>query len=293
MAISFTCPQCGTTTAVEESFAGQSGPCASCGATVTIPGAAALARPPSGGSSATKVVVIVLATCVIGLMVCGGGLAALLYPAIQAARTAAARVQSMNNLKQIGIAFHNYHLVHGKLPPAYIPDEDGQPMHSWRVLLLPYLEQQAIHDRYDFDEPWDSPTNLAVTDVYLPIYYSSNDRSNGCSYFVIDVPGGVFDGSKATKFDQVADGLSNTIMVVEVTGSNQHWAEPTDLGPQALSIPINGAKNGTAISSNRDATALVLMGDGSVISLDESTTQAALQAMATMADGQAIPVVNY
>lgn len=76
----------------------------------------------------------------------------------QSVREAARRVSCLNNLRHIELALHNYHNAHGCFPPAYIVDESGRPMHSWRV-LLPYLEQEALYDQYDFSEPWDGPNN--------------------------------------------------------------------------------------------------------------------------------------
>jgi hypothetical protein len=66
-------------------------------------------------------------------------------------REASRRSQCMNNLKQILIALQNYHDVYGEFPPACIRDKDGKPMHSWRVLLLPFLEQEALYKQYRFD----------------------------------------------------------------------------------------------------------------------------------------------
>src|SRR5690348_349653 len=106
--IPFTCPHCGKFMEVADQYAGQSGPCASCGKPVTIPMAApsafaatAYGPPPakSGGGMAT--IFIVLGVSVVGLLMCAGVLAALLLPAVQAAREAARRSQSMNNLRQI------------------------------------------------------------------------------------------------------------------------------------------------------------------------------------------------
>ena len=96
----------------------------------------------------------------VGFLLCAGlPMIALLLPAVQSAREAARRAQCSNNLKQIGLAFHNYHDSYGCLPPAYIPDGNGQPMHSWRVLILPFVEQSPLYDQYDFDEPWNGPNN--------------------------------------------------------------------------------------------------------------------------------------
>ena len=64
-----------------------------------------------------------------------------------------------NNIKQIALALLMYEQAHGSFPPAYTADADGTPLHSWRVLILPYIEQQRLYDQYDFDEPWDGPNN--------------------------------------------------------------------------------------------------------------------------------------
>ena len=64
-----------------------------------------------------------------------------------------------NNLKHIGLALLNYNDIFGCFPPAYTTDANGKPMHSWRVLILPFIEQQTLYKRYRFDEPWDGPNN--------------------------------------------------------------------------------------------------------------------------------------
>src|SRR4051794_3818491 len=86
-------------------------------------------------------------------------LIALLVPAVQAAREAARRSQCVNNLKQIGLAMHNYNSAYDVFPPAVITDPDGKPLLSWRVLLLPFLDEQALYEQFKLDEPWDSPNN--------------------------------------------------------------------------------------------------------------------------------------
>lgn len=178
MPLEFTCPHCGTRTSVDDRFAGQTGPCRTCGAPVTVPGAPSeqysyAPPPPSSSSSATWIVAL---ACVGGaVLLCGGILAALLLPAVQAARQAARRNQCVTNLRQISLAMLNYHDVWNSFPPAYIADENGRPKHSWRVLILPYLEQQTLYDRYDFNEPWDGPHNSQLAALMPPVYACLTD----------------------------------------------------------------------------------------------------------------------
>jgi prepilin-type processing-associated H-X9-DG protein len=235
MPINFTCPHCGHNTGVADQYAGQTGPCTGCGKAVTIPTppgvapaevAYSPAAPSKRSSPALIVVVIVgaalMAFCIVGILI------ALLLPAVQAAREAARRTQCANNLKQINLAMLNYHDVYGTFPPAYLADENGQPMHSWRVLLLPFMEEKALYDQYDFDEPWDSPNNSRLA-AQIPTVYQCPSASLGVDethYVVVDGPGYIFDGDTACAIADVSDGLSNTILVVEAPGSPVGWLEP-------------------------------------------------------------------
>jgi len=94
----------------------------------------------------------------------------LLASGVDKVREAAERAHC--NLSQVALAFHSYHDKHGGLPPAAIRGRDGTPLLSWRVLLLPYLEQQELYDQFQLDEPWDSPHNAGLLprmpQVYAP-----------------------------------------------------------------------------------------------------------------------------
>ena len=113
-----------------------------------------------------------------------------LAPAVTTARSAARRSMSVNNLKQIGLAFHNYAQVNGHFPsPALLGGEQKKFPYSWRVAILPYLEQEPLYRQYHFDEPWDGPNNRLLLEK-MPAVYSvpgpdgtPSSRTNA-SYYV-------------------------------------------------------------------------------------------------------------
>ncbi len=301
MPIEFMCPHCGRQTSVADQYGGQTGPCAGCGQNITIPmaGGAPLApvkhmgtAPATGGGKSGATVAVIAVACVFGMFVCGGILVALLLPAVQAAREAARRSQCSNNLKQIALAFHNYHDCYNTLPPAYIPDENGKPKHSWRVLILPFIEQSALYERYNFDESWDSPNNLAVTNTVIPVYSCPSDLAGNTvptqtNYMVITGPKTIFDGGKAASFRDITDGTSNTLLVVEVAGSGVNWAEPIDLDASKITFPI-GARNPNSTGSYHPGGLQVAMCDGAVRFISNSLAKAMWDALITKAGGETI-----
>ena len=85
-------------------------------------------------------------------------------------RESGRRAQCRNNLKQIVLALQSYHQANGCFPPAYIADKNGKPMHSWRVLILPYLDRNALYKAYNFSEPWDGPNNKKLLALASRVY---------------------------------------------------------------------------------------------------------------------------
>jgi type II secretory pathway pseudopilin PulG len=144
-------------------------------------------------------------------------LIALLLPAVQAAREAARRAQCVNNLKQIGLAFHNYHDANNQLPPAASTDAKGKRLLSWRVALLPYIEQQALYGQFKLDEPWDSPNNIKLLDKIPTTYRCPSDSLPGSTvthYQVIVGQGSLFEGTGGHSIAAITDGTSNTLLVI-------------------------------------------------------------------------------
>ena len=296
MPIQFTCPHCGSETNVADEFAGQTGPCAKCGKTVTVPRAAA----PPGYAAAAKrssgvPIVAVLAVVGVVLFVCGGILLALLLPAVGAAREAARRVQCQNNLKQISLALLNYESTYGCFPPACITDDNGRPMHSWRVLILPYLEREDLYRQYDFDEPWDSPKNRMVTDAVISLYHCpSVPQTPGTetNYVMIVGPETVAFENSAVGMTEIVDGLSNTIMLVETADSGIGWAEPRDLSADDLSMQINDG-SGEGIRSYHPGGVNASFCDGSVHFLSDSLDREALRRMINRKDGMPVDPAGF
>jgi hypothetical protein len=163
-------------------------------------------------------------------------LGGMMVPAIQKVRDAADRMTSQNNLKQIGLALHNYHSAMGTLPPAVVRDKNGKALYSWRVLILPYLEQDVIYKNWKKDEPWDSPHNKPLSDVVLKVYTLPGNLdgvSNRTPYRVFIGKGAGFEElkgqpSKGIRLADITDGTSNTIAVVEAT-ETVPWAKPEEL----------------------------------------------------------------
>ena len=147
-----------------------------------------------------------------------------------------------NNLKQIALALLNYHQANGCFPPAYIADKNGKPMHSWRVLILPYMEMNALYNAYDFTEPWDGPKNKKLLATALQGYVCPSDPNayapgaTQTSYVAVVGRNAAWAGEKSRKLGPVdfPGGASNTIMVVEVANSGIPWMEPRDLSLDAL-----------------------------------------------------------
>ena len=221
------------------------------------------------------------------------GLAALVVPAIPRAQQAARRSVCQGYLKQIVVALHYYHEIHGCFPPAVVRDESGRPLHSWRVLLLPYMEQQSLYASYRFDEPWDGPNNKKLHTAEMP-YYSCPEHASGrgnkpptdTCYVVAVGPHTAFPENRCVSLSDISDDKGNTLLVVEVVNSGIHWMEPRDLHVTQMARQINPPR-GQGISSlhgpHPPGGANAVMVDGTVKFLDADQTADQIEAMLTIA----------
>jgi len=146
------------------------------------------------------------------------------------------RDRTMNNLKQIALAVHNYNATYTAFPPAYIADKaTGKPLLSWRVAILPFLEQEALYRQFHLDEPWDSEHNKKLIARIPPTYQSIHNVGRKLlpgetRYLTLRHKESVFPGKDGIRMTDITDGTVFTIMVVEADDAHAvTWTKPEDL----------------------------------------------------------------
>lgn len=144
-----------------------------------------------------------------------------------------------NNLKLIGIALHAYRDDHGRFPPAFLADKAGNPAHSWRVLILPYLNHQGLYDSYRFDERWNGPHNSQLASSMplayrCPSFVATDLQDQDTNYLAIVAPDSVMSGATAVDMVPITDRQPGPILVTESTVRTVHWMSPHDLATNEL-----------------------------------------------------------
>ncbi len=212
---------------------------------------------------------------------------ALLLPAISSARSAARRAQSMNNIKQLSIALLNFEAATGRFPSAAIPTKDGKPGLSWRVALLPYLEEQALYEQFHLDEPWDSEHNKTLIEKMPEVFTSpaSSVAKGKTNYLAVRTESSAIvesDSKLGRRIRDILDGTSMTIWIVEVDDDQAvEWTRPDDFEPDANN-PMKGL--GGLIPDGFVVGFL----DGSTTLLPTATPIEKLRAFFTVAGGEPI-----
>jgi len=240
----------------------------------------------------------------------------LLSHPLQAARTSAGRQRSMNNLKFIGLGLHNYHDMYKRFPPQAIRSKQGKPLLSWRVALLPHIEQESLYKQFHLSEPWDSAHNSKLAET-LPALYVSAAMPNALrakgmttylaplsrtppATFVAPEPAAgakrparktaatpaeaetIFDDPAGTSMVRITDGTSNTLIVLEAHPEFAvPWAKPDDL-------VIDEKEPLKALRGQPDAGFNTLFCDGSARFLKSTLDAQALWRLVRMNDGEPI-----
>lgn len=207
---------------------------------------------------------------------------------IMASRAAARRMQCTNNLKLIFVAFFNYHDAYGTFPPAFSVDENGKPLHSWRVLILPFIEQSALYDSIRLDEPWNSEHNKQFHSM-MPVHYrcpecTKGEKNRDASYCMVvgEDTLGRTDG-KGLKIQEITDGTSNTIGIIE-RKSPVCWMEPVDITQEDAHLGINKKETGIGATHSGGVNAAIC--DGSIRYISDTIAPDVLKAILTVAGGE-------
>jgi hypothetical protein len=182
------------------------------------------------------------------------------------------------------LAVVNYTETHGHFPPAYLLGPDGRPWHSWRVLILPFIEADALFKQYRFDEPWNGPNNSRLADrMPKTLAYTGTERpTTTTNYLAVVGAETMWPGSEGRKRSDIKDALGETILIVENNGLGAHWMEPRDLVLDTMPLAIDDP-NG--VSSWYKFPAIVTA-DDMVRRLSKTMTPEALRAALTVAGGE-------
>ena len=216
----------------------------------------------------------------------------LILPAVQSARAASRRMQSTNNLKQMQLALLNYESAYKRFPAAYSYDEDGKPLLSWRVHILPFIGEVNLYEQFKKDEPWDSEHNIQLLDKMPDVYRSPVSTAEAGKTVYLGVGGeqGVLAANlnernpthmKGTSFGAIVDGSSNTISIVEASDELAvEWTKPTEFVPKAESF-------GKLFGNHTGGTNAAFV-DGSVQFISEFIDEEVLEALFTRAGGEVV-----
>lgn len=191
---------------------------------------------------------------------------------------------ALNNLKQMGLAVHNYHDTYGHLP-GNVVDAKGKALLSWRVNLLPFLEEDAVFKQFKMDEAWDSEANKKLIEklpkVYAPVRAKAKPGETYLRAF--EGPGSLFEAGKKLRFPAVTDGTSNTGMVFEAKDATV-WTRPDD-------ILFDPAKpTAKLLGGQFDGECHVLLGDGSAFLMKKDPDEATLRNLIQRDDDMVIEV---
>ncbi|MFO0454871.1 MAG: DUF1559 domain-containing protein, partial [Planctomycetota bacterium] len=195
-----------------------------------------------------------------------------------------------SRLSMLGLAMLNYESTYSAFPPQALADKTGKRLLSWRVLILPFLGEKGLYDQFHLDEAWDSPHNLALLEKMPEMYRSAGDigaseLKPGYTRFVAPLAANSIMGKVGTptRLREVADGLSNTILLVQAAPSAAvPWTKPEDLKVD-LNNPISG------MAGDKEPFFLTLFADSSSRRIEATVSKESLLAYIGKDEGTVAP----
>lgn len=225
----------------------------------------------------------------VGLFVVCGGCIGVMLPAVQKVRAAALRSKQMGNMKEIAIGLHTQHDASGFISGPFALDEEKAPNPglSWRVGVLPFIGQNAVHAQFDRSKSWDSPRNELASNQKISTYIWPDEPGVDTRVFGFNGPGALMEANlqPPLMFEKIPDGASNTAMVAEVT-IGAPWASPTDV-PYVRNGPLS------SFGAAGNDTFLLLLADGSVRNMKKNTPPAVMHSLIQIDDGQLVNMDGF
>jgi hypothetical protein len=196
--------------------------------------------------------------------------------------TAGRRQRTIENLRNIGLAFEQYVKKNGRYPAPAIYGPGGEALLSWRVELLPYLGHEALHRQFQLDQPWDSPHNLPLLER-IPLVYQSPDRFDETTNYLVPVGSAtVFPGQQGLTPRRIEDGVDNTVVLLEVDDQLAcAWTKPEDYNLNAMTPP-------SGLGELRQGGFFVVFGGGRVRQIGADASLAQMKGVLSIDDGDAL-----
>ena len=281
----FSCPHCQTKTRVEDRYSGQAGECVTCGGKIKIP----LFTPTGDGTAVAKKstsftwmvaagVMLVIAGCLIFAVLRFGG------QTVQRLSNNRSRNSSMKNLQKIASALNAYAEEYGTYPPPMTVDKNKLPLHSWRVLILPYLGEDDLYGKFDLNKPWDDPVNMAhaysMPNVFRHPEGAKTYYTPESDYYLVIGNGTLFPNGGPLGPKDVTDSSTQTLLVVTANPDvmSAVWIEPIDIEFAKMSGQINGPSKHDVGQILDDGVTMATV-DGRSHFLPDSTSSTILNAL--------------
>jgi type II secretory pathway pseudopilin PulG len=210
---------------------------------------------------------------------------AMLLPAVRSSREAARRNSCLNNLRQIGLGLQSYAAVHGHYPPAYTTDAAGNRLHSWRTLIVPYMEDREGYWSIDFTKPWNDPANAKAANQVMECYQCpsvafDDPKSPMTTYLAVVTPESAIRAANSRTPKELEKVAANALLVIDAPKERAvHWMSPEDVDDTTLSEIL---KNDEAQLQHSGNILLGLFADGHVYAVPKETDPAAMRAMTTV-----------
>ncbi len=309
MPFQFTCPYCFKKTLVDERIAGESGPCANCGKTITVPEPPArlphaiqpVDRPPTKVHALrTRKRILAWSMQAVGLLAAVAVVFSLssylLWPTFQGLKMRRDRVASLNNLQRIAEALNAYAIQYGSYPPPIVSDASGKPLYSWRVLILEQLGESYLAGNFHHDLAWDAAENVSLLSqcpsVFMSPTFNRTQVAASANYALITGNSTLFPSSGPLSFSQVTDGRDRTLLVVEVDTTGGEWSQPWDIDIAKLNTKIGiGGRN--SIGGNHVGGAAIAFADGTPGWLPEGLSPALLRGLISPSGGEQIDPIEF